>query len=850
MTAPVPDPKPARPFWELAIAELLRALNATPSGLTTDEALRRLAQYGPNQVAQAQRLTALREVLVFLLNPLVVILLVASVISAVLGDVTDAGIIAVIVLLSVTLNFVQSYRSQRAADRLRNMVATHATVLRNGNWSEIPISQVVPGDVVRLSAGDLVPGDARLLDAKDLSVNQSALTGESFPADKAAGELAARDGAPTPVSEATNAAFLGTSVVSGSSTAIVVRTGVSTEFGQIGQRLSGRSAQTEFERGTRGFGLLISRTVIFLVIFVFFTNTIAHRGTLESFLFAVALAVGLTPEFLPMIVSVTLAQGALRMSRNKVIVKHLPSIENFGSMDILCTDKTGTITAGEVHLAGHLDWRGQPEPYVLTLACLNSSLETGIKNPLDQAISSAQPADMPPAEKVDEIPFDFSRRRLSVVVAMEGKRLLITKGAPEAMLPACTAFRRDGVEVALDATARDAAHETFEKLSAEGFRLLAVAYRAVGEQAAYSTADEKELVLAGFVTFLDPPAETAATALKALRADEVEVKILTGDNELVTRHVCELVGLKTGRIVLGSQLRTMTDDALATLAERTSVFARVSPDQKNRIILALKSRGHVVGFMGDGINDAPSLRTADVGISVAGAVDVAKDAADIILMESSLEVLHRGVIEGRKSFGNITKYVLMGTSSNFGNMFSMAGATLFLPFLPMLPSQILLNNFLYDLSQVTIPTDTVDLTYLKKPKRWNIGFIQRFMFLFGPLSSAYDFLTFFILLHFFQASEALFHTGWFIESLATQTLVIFVIRTAGNPFKSRPSVALTVSVAFSVALALALVLSPLGGDLGFTTPPPAFFGALVAMVATYLGLVEIAKRWFYRHAAL
>lgn len=837
------------PFWSLPLEDLETKLTASAEGLTTSEAQRRLTTFGANEVAQARRITALRDAGSFLLNPLVLILLVASLIAGVVGDVTDAGIIALIVLLSVALNFFQTYRSQRAAEALRKMVATHATVLRDGVWADVPTAETVPGDVVRLSAGDLIPGDARLIEAKDLTVNQSALTGESFPAEKTAGELAQSDG-PRPVSEAGNAVFLGTSVVSGTGLALIVRTGRSTEFGQIGQRLRGRPAQTEFERGTRGFGLLITRAVIFLVVFVFLMNTLAHRGTLESFLFAVALAVGLTPEFLPMIVSITLAQGALRMARNKVIVKHLPSIENFGSMDILCTDKTGTITAGQVRLDGHVDWQGETEPYVLTLAHVNSLLETGIKSPLDEAILDGEAAALPDATKLDEIPFDFSRRRLSVVAAVGTERLLITKGAPEAVVPSCAVVRRSGSEIPMDEGVRQVAQQTFERLSADGYRLLAVAYRRVEEQPAYSPLDERDLVLAGFVTFLDPPGESVSAALEALRADEVEVKIITGDNELVTRHVCAQVGLPTGNIVLGSQLGALTDDALATLAERTTVFARVSPDQKSRIIAALKSRGHVVGFMGDGINDAPSLQTADVGISVANAVDVAKDAADIILLEQGLAVLHRGVIEGRKSFGNITKYVLMGTSSNFGNMFSMAGATIFLPFLPMLPAQILLNNFLYDLSQVTIPTDNVDGAYLQKPKRWNISFIQRFMLLFGPLSSLYDFVTFFILLRVFHASEALFHTGWFIESLATQTFVIFVIRTAGNPFKSRPSLALTLSVPVCVAAGIALTLSPLSGGLGFSAPPVGFFGALLAMLVTYLALVELAKRWFYRHAAL
>ena len=689
-------------------------------------------------------------------------------------------------LVSVVINFAQSYRSERAVERLREGVAVTATALRDGAWIEVPRREIVPGDVVRLGAGDLVPADARLLEARDLHVQQAALTGESMPVEKEARSASSESARPA---DASDRVFLGTSVVSGTATALVTATGPATAFGDIAARLVAKPPETEFERGTRSFGYLILKTVVFLVLFVTLVCLIRRRDPLESLLFAVALAVGLTPEFLPMIVTVTLAQGAVHMSKRKVIVKHLAAMQNLGSMDILCSDKTGTLTSGVMTFDRRLDPLGRPADDVFRLAYLNSHYQTGIKSPLDTAILGQQ-QDRPSLEafrKLDEVPFDFERRRVSVVVESDGQRTLVTKGAPEGVLSICSQYGVDGRDQALDAEARDRCQNTYRELSRQGYRVLAVARRVVPCQDAYRTADEKELVLAGFVTFLDPPRPDARESLESLRRDGVEVKILTGDNELVTRQICTQVGLDAATMVLGDDLDSMTDTALAHVAEETSVFARVSPAQKDRILLALKRRSHVVGFLGDGINDAPSLHTADVGISVATAVDVAKDAAEIILLEPGLQVLHAGVLEGRRAFGNVTKYLMMGTSSNFGNMFSMAAATLFLPFLPMLPMQILLNNLLYDLSQITIPTDNVDPAFVQKPRRWDISHIRNFMIVIGPISSLYDFLTFFVLLRLFHAGEPLFHTGWFVESLATQTLVLLVIRTAGNPFRSKPS---------------------------------------------------------------
>jgi len=793
--------------------------------------------------ARAPRTAGLVQILLLLANPLVIILLIASAASAILGERVNASIIVLMVALSVVLNFVQTYRSHRVAERLRDAVAPTATALRDGTWTEIRRRDLVPGDIVRLAAGDRVPADARLFEARDLHVQQAALTGESMPAEKDAGDSEA---APRQPADARNVVFLGTSVVSGTATALVVATGPATAFGDIAARLSTRPPETEFERGTRQFALLIMRTVFFLVLFVLLAGALLHHAFLESLLFAVALAVGLTPEFLPMISAVTLSRGAAHMARQKVIVKHLEAIENFGSMDVLCSDKTGTLTSGDMVLDRHLDPFGQVSERPFTLAYINSAHQTGIKSPLDEAILKRGGVASNGYRKIDEIPFDFERRRLSVVVENSGGRLLITKGAPEGVIACCTEYEIDDRRTPLDEAMRGRYETTYRDLSAQGSRVLAVAYAVVPLQAAYSARDERELVLAGFVTFFDPPMKGVAETLRALRRDGVVVKILTGDNELVAQHVCGQVGLDSARIVGGDEIERMTDSALAAVAEHTTVFARVSPAQKNRIILALKSRNHVVGFLGDGINDAPSIHTADVGVSVATAVDVAKDAADIILLERDLDVLHAGILEGRRAFGNVMKYLLMGTSSNFGNMFSMAGAFLFLPFLPMLPTQILLNNFLYDLAQITIPSDNVDDAFIRTPQRWNIGIIQRFMVVIGPISSIYDFLTFGVLLWVFRASEALFQTGWFVESLATQTLVLFVIRTAGNPLRSRPSLPLAVTTVLVVLIGVILPFTPLAATLGLVPLPGAYFVFLGGVTMTYLVLVEVVKRRLMR----
>ena len=821
------------------LAALLARLDTSEAGLSADEAERRLDRYGSNEPAAPGRSAVIFELLRFCANPLVLVLFVAAGVSAALGEVVSAAIIFTMVGLGIALDFVQSFRSDRAARRLRDRVAATAMVARAGHFVEVPRRSLVPGDVVRLAAGDLVPADGRLVQSRDLHVQQAALTGESLPVEKRASPLAAADTA----ADAEHLVFLGTSVVSGTATAVITATGPSTAFGHIAAHLSARPPETEFERGTRQFGALIMQTVVFLVLFILVVSIALRHPALESLLFAVALAVGLTPEFLPMITTVTLARGAVAMAREKVIVKHLAAIQNLGSIDVLCSDKTGTLTEGTMRFERAVDARGDPSERPLLLGWLNSRHETGIQSPLEAAILKMSPAGGEGFQKTDELPFDFERRRLSVVLRdAGGGHLFITKGAPEGVLAACSAVEIAGATLPMGEAERARGAEIYRALSAEGLRTLAVAYRSVGRADGFTTADERGLVLAGFVAFADPPLPGAAETVAALGRDGVQVKILTGDNELVTRHLCGQIGLDCQRIVLGDELDRTSDSALAHVVEQVQVFARLDPAQKNRILRALRARNHVVGFLGDGINDAPSLRSADVGISVAGAVDVARDAADIILLEPRLEVLHKGILEGRRAFGNLLKYLLMGTSSNFGNMFSMAGASIFLPFLPMLPPQILLNNFLYDLAQVTIPTDNVDDAFIRKPQRWDMRIVRNFMLIIGPISSLYDFLTFFILLRVFHASEVLFHTGWFVESLATQTLVLFVIRTVHAPWRSRPSKPLAVTTLAVVLVAVALPLSPLAGVLGFTRLPLGFFLFLAAAAATYLALVEVVKR--------
>lgn len=807
-----------------------QASTAESVGLSTLEAARRLAQIGPNEVETGRRLHLLRTAIAFLSSPLVLILLVASAISGVLGEPLNAALIALMVLLSVVLDFVQVFQSERAAHALRQLVAPTVRVRRDGQLTEIPVRELVPGDRLELRAGDLLAADAAVRSATTLRADEATLTGESLPVEKQPGDTV----------------YAGTSIVSGVGSAVVTATGSRTQFGAIARALVEKAPPTEYERGVRSFGVIIMRTVIGLVLLVFLIQALLRRDPLESLLFALALAVGLTPEFLPMIMTVTLGHGAQRMARGKVIVKRLEAIENLGTMDVLCTDKTGTLTRGVVELEQHVNAWGRESDTPLRWACVNSALEAGIRSPLDSAILAHEHPSIDAFKKVAELPFDFERRRVSVLTDGPDGRVVVVKGAPESVLPLCSRVEQDDTAVALTDALRETVSQTSDRLSRDGFHVLAIAWKpADAQQTALSPEDERELILSGFAAFLDPPDPSAAETLGHLRKRGVSVKILTGDGELVTRAICQQVGVPVDGLVLGADVERMSDDALVAVVERTAVFARVSPAQKNRVIRALKRKHHVVGYLGDGINDAPSLHAADVGISVSNGVEVARASADIILLEKSLAAIDRGVVEGRRSFGNISKYVLMGTSSNFGNMLSMAVAAAFLPFLPMLPVQILLNNFLYDLSQLTIPTDNVDASYLVRPRTWDMPMIQRFMFGLGPISSLFDFITFGVMLLVFRAGPELFRAGWFIESLATQTLVIFVIRTAGNPFRSRPSTALLVSVFGGVAAGMVVVLSPLGAAIGFSLLPPVFFGVLALMVGAYLVLVQVLKRRFY-----
>jgi Mg2+-importing ATPase len=836
-------------FWNPPLASVQSQVDAGAQGLTREAACQRSERFGPNTLRIRRERALILQFLARFGNPLVIVLLVASGISALTGDVTSFVIISAIVLMSVTLDFVQEYQAGRAAERLRQSVAVRATVLRDGAQIEIAIAELVPGDVVLLAAGDVIPADGRVLEAKDFFVNQALLTGEAYPVEKHATELPA----PTEdIGKAENAAFMGTSVISGTARILICRTGSATALGAIAESLAIKAPPTAFEVGTRRFGMLIMRLTILLVLFVLLVNAVFHRPLLESFLFAVALAVGLTPELLPMVVSVTLSRGALRMAKQHVIMKRLAAIHNLGSMSVLCTDKTGTLTEAHIRLERHLDGKGQESEHVVELAYLNSYFETGLRSPLDKAILEHTEIDVRRWRKLDEVPFDFERRRVSVLLDDGRERRLVVKGAPEDILRLSTHYTADGLETqeVLDAAALGRIQALYDDLGREGFRVLGIAWRKVAPDHPHAVVtDETELVFAGFAAFLDPPKASAAQALKSLAASGVALKIVTGDNELVTRHICNALGLTVTEVLTGDDIQHMDDSALRARVEAVNVFCRVTPAQKNRIILALKARGHTVGYLGDGVNDAPSLHSADIGISVDGAVDVAKEAADMILLKRDLNVLHDGVLEGRRTFGNIMKYIMMGTSSNFGNMFSMAGASLFLPFLPMLPVQILLNNLLYDISEIPIPMDRVDRGYLARPRHWDMAFIRNFMWVVGPVSSVFDFLTFFIMLRVFHAGEALFHTGWFIESIATQVLVIFVIRTRLNPLHAHPSMLLAVTSIAIVVIAAMLPFTPVGAYLGFVAPPPLFFLILLAMVLGYLLAVEWVKRWFYRRVS-
>jgi len=839
----------SKSWWLDAAEQDAAAASAAAAGLSAAAAKARLAEFGPNEFRSHDQKSPLRQFASRFGNPLVLILLIAGGVSALSGEVTNFVIITLIVLMSITLDFVQEYRANAAAAKLRQSVAVRASVVRDGVAAPLPIAEIVPGDVAMLVAGDLIPADGLLISATDFFVKQALLTGEAYPVEKHPGRL---PDTATDVQDAANAVFMGTSVISGSATMRVVRTGLATAIGEIADSISRPATASSFELGTRRFGMLIMRLTVLMVMFVLMVNALQHRPWLESFLFAVALAVGLTPELLPMVVSVTLARGASRMARAKMIVKRLSAIQDLGSMDVLCTDKTGTLTEAKIRLVRHVDAQGVSSERVLHLAWLNSFFESGLKTPLDEAILDSPGQDVGAWQKIDEVPFDFERRCVSVLIDDGQARWLVVKGAPDEIMRLCTHVEAgDGAhQMPFDAAASTSAKATCHALEDDGFRVLGIAWREVGRDHPHAVvSDETGLVLAGFGAFLDPPKASAAEALEALRKDGIAIKIVTGDSDRVTRHVCGELGIPVLGVLSGAEIAVLDDQALRIRAEQCNLFCRVNPAQKNRVIEALRARGHVVGYLGDGINDAPSLHSADVGLSVESAVDVAKEAADMILLEQDLHVLHGGVVEGRRTFGNIMKYIMMGTSSNFGNMFSMAGASLFLPFLPMLPTQILLNNILYDISEVAIPLDEVDAVDLATPRVLDLPFIRNFMLVIGPISSLFDFLTFYVMLKVLNADAALFQTGWFVESLCTQVLVIFIIRTRGNPLRSRASWVLTATSLAVVALSLALPYTPLASHFGFVPPPLRFYLIVGVMVAVYLVAVELAKRAFYHFAS-
>ena len=842
------NPKDQKPisFFSAATAEdLLKEFMTSWSGLSQEEAEHRLQQHGYNEPAKKKKRAVVGQIFEKFLDPLVIILAVIATFSLLFGEKIEALLVLLMIFLSVFLSFIQEYHSNKEAEKLSELVRATSTVNRNGKPAEIKMRELVPGDIVDLYAGDMIPADLRILSCKDLFINQASLTGESFPIEKIATPVKTESSS---VTSLTNIAFMGSSVVSGTALGLVIKTGIATQFGEISRRLASIRTQTSFDKGVHKFVWLMIKIMIVMVGVIFAINMLNKGSWKDALLFSLAVAVGLTPEMLPMLVTINLSKGAIAMSKKKVIVKRLNSIQNLGAMNVLCTDKTGTLTLDDVVLEKHCDVVRNESTDVLKYAFINSYYQTGLKNLLDCAILKNAVALTEQYKKEDEIPFDFSRKIMSVIVEADGKQTLIAKGAPEEIFKRSSHYELDGEILEMESLILSDLKEEYDSLSADGFRVLAVAYKNILEKkSVYNKDDEKGLVLIGYLAFLDPPKPSAKETIHQLEKLGIEFKVLTGDNELVTKKICSHVGLDVKEIVTGDKLEAMNDAVLKEIVKTTTVFARLSPLQKERVIHALHESDNIVGYMGDGINDAPALKSSDVGISVNNAVDIAKESADIILLEKSLLVLEDGVLEGRRTFGNIMKYIKMGSSSNFGNMISMTGASLFLPFLPMLPIQILLNNFLYDVSQVAIPTDKVDDDYLKTPKRWDIAALWKFMLIFGPISSLFDFLTFGILLYVFHASQEFFHTGWFLESLCTQTFIIYIIRTAKIPFvESRPSRFLVQMSLFIAGTAFAIALSPWGRFFGFVPPTWGYGFAILVIVLAYLALTQKIKSWYVK----
>jgi P-type Mg2+ transporter len=828
-------------FWSYPASELLQQLQTNPSGLRGDEAQQRLFQYGANRLKPPKKSDSVSLLLAQFKSPIVLILIFAAILSFFLRDPTDAVIILTIVLVSGLLGFWQERGAADAVQKLLAIVRIKAMVVRDGNPKEIPIEEVVPGDIVILNAGDVIPGDCLLLELKDLFVNEAALTGETYPVEKTVGVLPTE----TPLSQRTNALLMGTHTVSGTANAVVIRTGKETEFGKVSERLNLRPPETEFERGVRQFGYFLMQVTLVLVIAIFAVNVYLKRPVLESFLFALALAVGLTPQLLPAIISINLAHGAKRMARKKVIVKRLACIENFGSMEVLCSDKTGTLTEGAVKLHSALDVEGRPSEKVLLYAYLNSFYQTGFTNPIDEAICAQREFDLSRYHKLDEVPYDFIRKRLSILVSDDGRHWMVTKGALKNVLATCSTAETTGGTMDLASVTKPIL-DRFEDFSRRGFRILGVACRDMCPATRITKDHESDMTFLGFMVFFDPPKPEIGKTLSDLKGLGVSLKMITGDNHMVASTLCQQVGIPNPRVLTGADLREMSDEALLKRVSDVEVFAEVEPNQKELIILALRKAGNVVGFMGDGINDASALHAADVGISVNTAVDVAKGAADIVLLEKELDVLVDGVREGRTTFANTLKYVFMATSANFGNMFSMAGASLFLPFLPLLPKQILLTNLLTDFPEMTIATDTVDHELTDRPRRWDIRFIRKFMITFGIISSVFDYLTFGALLLILHATTEQFRTGWFVESVISASLIVLVIRSRRPFLKSPPGKYLLMATLLVAAFTLLFPFIPIETIFGFTALPISFMIVVGMIVGLYIATAELAKQVFYK----
>ncbi|HET7087340.1 MAG TPA: magnesium-translocating P-type ATPase [Anaerolineae bacterium] len=834
-------------YWNTPADQLLKSLQATPDGLSTSEAQQRLKDWGPNALKVRRRVTPWGLLLNQFKSPLVLILLFAVAVSAFVKEWTDAAVILTIVVGSALITFSQEYSATNAVEKLRARLTYTVMGQRDGRPQSVPAEAIVPGDVVMLSAGSLIPADGVVLDARDFFVNQAVLTGETFPVEKKPGT------APESASltERTNCVFMGTTARSGAARVLIVQTGAATAYGQIADRLSLRPPETEFERGIRHFGLMLTQVMVALILVVFAMNVISAKPPIDSLLFAIALAVGISPELLPAIITINLSKGAREMAQHGVIVRQLNAIENFGSMDVLCTDKTGTLTEGVVRLDGALDVRGNPSDEVFRYAYLNAHFQTGLSNPLDEAITAHHPLDLSDVAKLGEVPYDFVRKRLSVVVG-EGNQppVFITKGALDNVLAVCRHIRGGEGVLPLDAAESERIAQRFAQWSAQGFRVLGVAIKSLTPPSVYSRDDERDMIFVGFLLFFDPPKPDARLAIAALAKLGVRLKIITGDNRRVAVHVAEAVGMPVEGVLSGAELNVLRDEAVWHIVEHTDLFVDVDPNQKERIIRALKKMGHVVGYLGDGINDAPALHDADVGISVEGAVDVAREAADFVLLERGLDVLRRGIEEGRVTFANSLKYVFTTTSANFGNMFSMAGASLFLPFLPLLAKQILLNNFLSDFPAIAIAGDDVDRELVETPHRWDVKFIRNFMIVFGLVSSAFDYLTFGLLLFIVHAAPEQFQTGWFVESLLTELLVMFVVRTRRPFYKSKPGRWLAISTLIVTLITLAIPYLPFSAPLGFVPLPMEVMAFLLCITLLYLIATEVAKRIFYARVAV